>query len=67
MSIVVSDEIRLAWEDVKNDNTCSNFLILEKGGDGKTAQIVAHGDGGYDEFSSHLKEDGVCFGAFRGE
>lgn len=67
MAIVFSDEIKLAWEDVKNDKTDTNFLVLAKGSDNKTAEIVAQGTGGYDEFISHLKDDSINFGAFRGE
>ncbi|KAJ3093343.1 hypothetical protein HDU96_002360 [Phlyctochytrium bullatum] len=62
----IAREASVAYEDVRNDATPTNWLLLEYV-DAKTDSLIlaGTGSGGLQEFVSHLKEDQAAFGFLR--
>jgi hypothetical protein len=54
-----------AYENVRDDNTDANWLILGYGGSKKTLQLYGSGDGGLQEFVSKLPAAEVVYGYVR--
>eukprot|EP00842_Homolaphlyctis_polyrhiza_P003315 jgi/Hompol1/3985/HPOL_003426-RA len=58
--------VAAAYEDVRNDKTETNWLLLEYLDDkSDTLKVASTGKGGLAEFKSNLKEDKAAFGYLR--
>ncbi|KAI8898330.1 hypothetical protein BC833DRAFT_590190 [Globomyces pollinis-pini] len=62
----IDASVSVAYEDVRNDKTATNWLIMgyvdEKG---ETLGLVGTGNGGLAEFKTKLKDDQAYFGYVR--
>jgi hypothetical protein len=66
--IQLKDEaaIRAAVEDVRNDTTATNFLVLGyEEGKSNAIQLVASGEGGLTDLKTHLAPDFLGYGYLR--
>jgi len=54
-----------AYEDVRDDNTEANWLLLGYGGSKKTLQLYGRGEGALSEFVSKLPDGEVVYGYIR--
>ncbi|KAL2913429.1 hypothetical protein HK105_207041 [Polyrhizophydium stewartii] len=66
MSVQLDANIATAYEDVRNDKTDTNWMLMEYVDD-KTdvLKVAATGTGGFPDFKNHLKEDKAAFGFVR--
>ncbi|KAI8848303.1 hypothetical protein BC829DRAFT_427709 [Chytridium lagenaria] len=62
----IPKDASVAYEDVRNDSTETNWLLLEYVNDKTDAlQVAGTGSGGLSEFVSHLRDDQASFGFIR--
>ncbi|GAA5829542.1 hypothetical protein JCM3766R1_001217 [Sporobolomyces carnicolor] len=66
MADVSAPEIRDAYEDVRNDKTETNWLLLDYASAKEDRLVLtATGNGGLTEFKQNLKEENASFGYVR--
>jgi hypothetical protein len=67
MSDVSAPEIREAYEDVRNDSTDTNWLLItfEAGSNNKKWALVGKGSGGLEELKSNITPEFLGFGYLR--
>ncbi|KAJ3019182.1 hypothetical protein HKX48_002316 [Thoreauomyces humboldtii] len=58
-------DISSAYDDVRNDKTPTNWLVLNYPTDKDTIALGGKGEGGLAEFTEQLKEDQAAFGYLR--
>ncbi|KAJ3049092.1 hypothetical protein HK097_009882 [Rhizophlyctis rosea] len=64
--VQLEGDISAAYEDVRNDKTDTNWLLLEYADDkSDVLRLSATGTGGLDEFKGKLKDDQPAFGFLR--
>ncbi len=63
-----ADSLRDVIQDVRNDGTATNWMLLSYDGDSKTVlDLVGSGTGGADELASLIKDNKVYYGLVRSE
>ncbi|KAJ1987889.1 hypothetical protein H4R33_002659 [Dimargaris cristalligena] len=66
MTVAKNPEIANAYEDVRDDKTATNWLLLEYESDKKDdLKLSKTGEGGLQEFVKELKPDQAAFGYIR--
>ncbi|TPX40887.1 hypothetical protein SeMB42_g05830 [Synchytrium endobioticum] len=64
--VELSPEIAVAYDDVRNDKTDTNWLCMQYQDEKSDALVLAGtGSGGLAEFSAQLKDDQAAFGYLR--
>jgi hypothetical protein len=63
--VKIDESCAAAYEDVRNDKTETNFLVMSYPEGKDELTLLASGSGGLAELSAHLKPDIACFSYIR--